>query len=292
LCSCLTMRSDLSTARFETHHQFTGRLKWLHHFIYRCYRLPSRTFARYTTLAAVWHIFPALWKPRKFTFAVCTLEFDIGEEGDPHAILKEWLEFNSDFLVNGRPLKRFAFKYRHPGDFLFRGLLSWQGLVAFYLQLVWLILMLYIMPMLSQVAVLVFLLAIWVVGFALFLGHIWLRRTAYKLQNELEEAMIPVTERSSRLIKSDTGFLGMACHGAKVGDSVGLLTGCTSPVVLREVADSDRRQYRVIGKTFIHLSDSHSKHFERPNEGAFHESQGLLLRNWQETEAIETFELV
>lgn len=286
------MRSDLSTARFETHHQFTGRLKWLYHFICRCYRLPSRTFARYTTLAAVWHIFLALWKPRKFTCAICTWEFDIGEEGDPHAILKEWLEFNSDFLVNGRPLERFAFEYGHPGDFLFKGLLSWQGLLTFYLQLLWLILILILAVAWLKWPASVFMLAVWVVSFALFLGHFWLRRTAYKLQNELEEAMIPVTERSFRLIKSDTGFLGMACHGAKVGDSVGLLTGCTSPVVLREVLDSDRRQYRVIGKTFIHLSDSHSKHLERPNEGTFHESQGLLLRNWQETEAIETFELV
>ena len=301
LCSCLMMRSDLSTARIETHNEFTNSFKWLYRFISRCYRLPGRLFSWYTMLAALWHIFPALWKPRKLTCGVCTWEFDVGEKGDPHSILKEWLEFNSQFLINGRPLKRFAFKYGRFGDFFYRDLLSWQGLVIFYFQLLCLIflptgaaalLIHYKMPPRSQASTLVWVVAFWLVTFALFFGHLCFRRTAYKLQNEFEEAMIPVTERPFRLIKSDLGFLGMACYGAKVGDSIGLLTGCTSPVILREVADSDRRQYLVIGNTFIHLSDPDWKRFRGSNAGTLHESQGLLLRNWQETDAIQTFELV
>lgn len=77
-----------------------------------------------------------------------------------------------------------------------------------------------------------------------------------------------------RIIVSEKGFIGMACSGVQLGDTVCLIIGCTTPVILREVAsasDGDQKQFTVIGEVFVYLSMDDKEYYRnfRP-----------LGRNW------------
>ncbi|KAK0632706.1 heterokaryon incompatibility protein-domain-containing protein [Immersiella caudata] len=54
-----------------------------------------------------------------------------------------------------------------------------------------------------------------------------------------------------RLMVTDTGLVGMAPREAKKGDIVCVLFGCSIPLVLRQVPDSDRESFKVVGECFM-----------------------------------------
>jgi hypothetical protein len=92
---------------------------------------------------------------------------------------------------------------------------------------------------------------------ALVLG--FMRGTRDEIQ-EMEERMLldfqNAVQHSKKLFLSDKGFNGIACRGARNGDKICFLRGCTKPVVLRGTSGGDALKYRVVGEAFIYLSNA------------------------------------
>ncbi|KAF4823939.1 Heterokaryon incompatibility protein 6, OR allele [Colletotrichum siamense] len=57
-----------------------------------------------------------------------------------------------------------------------------------------------------------------------------------------------------RPFTTNTGYLGLGCQSLRLGDSLWIVAGCPSPLVLRRIAgqDSDSVCYRLLGEAYLH----------------------------------------
>ncbi|KAF6819012.1 ankyrin and het domain protein [Colletotrichum plurivorum] len=54
---------------------------------------------------------------------------------------------------------------------------------------------------------------------------------------------------------SDAGYLGLGCQSLKLGDTIWVVAGCPSPLVMRKLqgsSDSDAVHYRLVGEAYMH----------------------------------------
>ncbi|KAF7536975.1 hypothetical protein G7054_g4080 [Neopestalotiopsis clavispora] len=69
-----------------------------------------------------------------------------------------------------------------------------------------------------------------------------------ELKTYVNTSMHLFTGRS--FITTDQGYIGLAPHHARPGDSVSIIIGCKTPLVLRAVEDSDSPQWQVVGACY------------------------------------------
>jgi len=56
-----------------------------------------------------------------------------------------------------------------------------------------------------------------------------------------------------RLFQSEKGYIGLCPHSAREGDTIWIMPGCISPIVLREIPDSTQSNvFEFIGHSYVH----------------------------------------
>ncbi|KAH8789018.1 heterokaryon incompatibility protein-domain-containing protein [Hyaloscypha sp. PMI_1271] len=89
------------------------------------------------------------------------------------------------------------------------------------------------------------------------------RGNIQEVEGQMLSGFENIVKHSKRLILSDKGFIGVACRGARTGDKICFLTGCTKPVILRSTSGGDALEYQVVGEAFIYLSNGDQWRYRR-----------------------------
>lgn len=190
---------------------------------------------------------------------------DCLESGDKnlvaHGFLIQWLQANSNFMIQGRALKNWTNR-RSFLTYMLRWLDSLSCLIFMFAMPVSSLVLsiLYqdqVISTSSAVLGIVMLLA-YIGAPPLVLVPVY-RYKVFFLLRKIWTNMARIFKMPKKLVRSDKGAIGMACSATQSGDKICLLAGRTIPIVLREVRNGDQVHYVVVGEIYVYLSEADRK---------------------------------